>query len=221
MNSKYLLAGLALVVCVLPIAALAQNMGTDDIPYGYHHTEGIQNPTIYTFTAANTGPVDAYFAGSTAEWTETLGMMVNGTTTISGQFTNQTTRVGTMVNLAQNLPGGQVNAGDTLTFFITINNSLGGGVDGVNISSDPTLNTGVYAGQNHVYAAAHLDTVNNDYVGSDFGGGGNLKTIPVGMFVAFEDNYPTDPRIGTTTMRTSSSPIPPAPRSRYPSRASV
>ena len=41
------------------------------IPYP---NSGVPNPTTYTFTAANTGPITAYFAGSSAGFEEVVGL---------------------------------------------------------------------------------------------------------------------------------------------------
>lgn len=120
-------------------------------------TPGVQNPVLYSFTAASTGDLVAYFAGSTASFTEDLGLLVNGVDTGIYGLQNNTTALGASLNF------GSVTAGDTLVFFARVFNT------GETYFSDKSLNLD---GVNHVYSTA--------YAGGDFG-------IPAGTFVAFED----------------------------------
>jgi cytochrome c oxidase assembly factor CtaG len=46
-------------------------------PIPYPNT-GVENPVLYSFTATATGPVTAYFYGSTAAYVNELTMLVNG-----------------------------------------------------------------------------------------------------------------------------------------------
>jgi hypothetical protein len=176
----------------LALAAPAwASLSTDLIPY---QNPGTYNTAVYTFTAAATGPVDAYFCGSTAMWTENLGMMVNGTSIISGVFNNQSTTVGTEQNM------GSVNKGDVLTFYINLVDTDGAGYDGTNVYSNPALNTGAFGGAvaDHVYSTPYTDSGTID-VDSNAGSGDLLTAVPVaGTFVGFEDNTPTDVAFGPT-----------------------
>jgi hypothetical protein len=144
------------------IAPVAQGQ----IPYP---NSGTENPITYTFTAVASGHIDAYFAGSGAAYDEVLGMLVNGVPTGITGLDDHTSNVGDVLNL------GNVNAGDTLTFFINVLSPALGMV-----YSDPSLNGGYDAGigHNHVYSTA--------YSGTGLGGG-----IPAGTYVGFEDlpNY--------------------------------
>jgi hypothetical protein len=128
---------------------------------------GTPNPTTYTFTAASTGDVIAYFAGTGAFYTETVGMLVNGVLSPAGYvLNNHTSAVGQSFDL------GQVNAGDTIVFVLDVSN--------INafFYSDPSLNTTFDTngtrGHNHIFSTAYA-----------FGGG--LGSIPSGTYVGFED----------------------------------
>jgi hypothetical protein len=150
----------------LVFAAAAQVARADPIPYP---TSGTPNPVTYTFTAAATGDVMAYFAGSGAAYDEQLGMLDNGVLTASGfGLDDHTSSIGQSFDL------GHVTAGDTLTFVLdVISPNLG------LVYSDPTLNSAFdlngSLGHNHVYSTPYTATSPN-YPG-----------IPVGTYVAFED----------------------------------
>jgi len=153
------------------IVALALAGGTsqvlaDAIPYP---TVGTPNPVTYTFTAAASGDIIAYFAGSTASYVNELGMLDNGVLTPAGYgLNNHTSAPGQSFDL------GTVTAGDTLTFVL---HNLTLGKDAY---SDPSLNVpydvpGDTVGHNHVYSTPYTAT------------GPIIDSIPVGTFVAFED----------------------------------
>src|SRR5476651_1204844 len=95
------------------VAALVLATGTanvaraDLIPYP---NSGTINPTVYTFTAANTGNITAYFAGSDAGYESVIGMLVNGVSSGVTGLDNHASTVGQSLNL------GSVNAGDVITF---------------------------------------------------------------------------------------------------------
>lgn len=148
---KKLIAGLS-VVAALGAANIASAMPT---PYP---TPGIQNPAKYTFTAQTSGDITAYFAGSTAAYTNEITMLVNGVSVGVSGLNTKTSSYGDMINF------GRVNAGDTLVFQLT-------SIDPGNIGpwySDPSLNSD---GVQHVYSSSY---------------GGDAQ-IPAGTFVAFED----------------------------------
>lgn len=142
-----------------------------DIPY--QNYIGTPNPNSYTFTAADTGDVIAYFAGTSATYDEQLGMMINGVMSSSGfGLDNHSSVAGQSFNL------GHVNAGDTLVFVVNVSDpNLG------LVYSDPSLN-GSYdsngsMGHNHVYSFAYTGTgLNLDFVS---------PPIPNGIYVGFED----------------------------------
>jgi hypothetical protein len=148
---KYSLAALTLT----GLFAVATSANASLIPYP---TAGVENPVVYTFTAAATGDVTAYFYGSTAAYTNSLSMLVNGVDTGVTGLNNHTSAYGLALVL------GTVNAGDVLVF--RLNNISPGGIGPW--YSDPTLNSD---GLNHVYS-------------TDFGGD---SFIPAGTFVSFED----------------------------------
>src|SRR5207248_7546917 len=104
----------------------ASALSADVIPYA---NPGIENPVKYTFTALNSGPITAYFAGSTAGFTNTLGLNINGVSTGIFGLNNQTSLLGASLVL------GNATAGDTLV-FVMHNVSPGIG----DVYSDPTLN---------------------------------------------------------------------------------
>lgn len=175
MNGKFIVVLSSLIVIDIVVRA-----NGDSIPYP---DPGTANVTTYTFTATANGPVTAYFAGSTAGWTESLGMEVNGVVTSSGVFSNHITSVGTSATLAES-----VTAGDILTFFIDIATSP----HQARVYSNPSLNTGNYVGQNHVYSAPYTATENIISTGAPARADNNYTLplsarIPAGTFVSFED----------------------------------
>jgi hypothetical protein len=147
------------------IATLSAKVMADPIPYP---NVGTPNPVTYTFTAASTGDVIAYFAGSGAAFDNQLGLLVNGVQTPEGfGLDNHTSFLGQSFNL------GHANAGDTLVFILH-NLSLG-----KDAYSDPALNipydTDGSRGHNHVYSTPYTAT------------SPIIDSIPVGLYVAFED----------------------------------
>lgn len=162
MRAKQVLCGLATLAFVAGGARFAY---ADAIPYP---NPGTLNPITYTFTAAATGHVIAYFAGSTASFDNQLGLLDNGVLTASGfGLDNHTSAIGQSFDL------GQVTAGDTLVFVLQIQST-----PGRNVFSDPSMN-GAYdsphASTNHIYSTPYTAT------SPVFAG------IPVGTFVSFED----------------------------------
>lgn len=158
MNTKSLLfVGLSMGMLSAKLRAV------DAIPYP---TPGVENPVTYVFTAAATGHIVAYFAGSTAAFTNTLGLRVNGVDTGIYGLNNHTTPLGTALDF------GPVTAGDVLTFVMhNVSPGLG------DLFSDPSLN-GPYdggVGHKHVYSTPYSGT------------GPVIDSIPVGTFVSFED----------------------------------
>jgi hypothetical protein len=115
------------------------------------------NPEVYSFTAANSGDVTAYFyTFSGASYTETLGLEINGVPTGITGLNNHTSVPG------QSLVLGRANAGDVLTFFINVLDT------GSVWYSNPALNIDR---TNHIYSTS-------------FGGS---AIIPAGTYVGFED----------------------------------
>ncbi len=150
---------------ILALTSTSRVAHADPIPYA---PIGTPNPVTYTFTATGTGQVDAYFAGSSAAYTETLGMEDNGVLTgVPFGLNNQTSTVGEELDL------GNVSAGDILTFVIYVQNTNG------YVYSDPSLNgpydTNGSVGHNHVYSTPYTAT------SPIFPG------IPTGTYVGFED----------------------------------
>jgi hypothetical protein len=122
---------------------------------------GTQNPVTYTFTATNTGPITAYFAGSTADFEEEITLLVNGVPTGIQGLNDHTSVIG------QSLVLGSVHAGDVLTFEDIILNpsNVGPWFSNKAMNSD---------GANHVYSTSAT-------------AGQIAASIPAGTYVAFED----------------------------------
>jgi len=176
-NFKYLLA--------IPVVILASqgNASADTIPYSHI---GSINPVGYTFTAINTGTIDAYFAGSTAGYNEALGLEVNGVNTGIWGLEDHQTAIGTEMSW-------NVHAGDTLTFVDYV---WGGGGHAATYDSNGQPTGGIYAltsdiAQNidkneHVYSTS-FDTATGK-VASTLR---SAITLPAGgtppVYVAFED----------------------------------
>ena len=118
------------------LATLGVNaVAADAIPYP---TAGTQNPVEYSFVAATTGDIWAYFLdGGGAGYTNTLSIFVNGAAAASSIFDNHTTTYGTSVDV------GHFNAGDKIVFQL---NSSGG-----TWSSVKSANAD---GVNHVYSTS-------------------------------------------------------------------
>lgn len=74
---------------------------------------GIENPTKYTFSASSSGSLVAYFYGSGASFSESLGLLVNGNDRGTA-LENHNSAYGQMYNF------GSVTAGDTLVFYIDV-----------------------------------------------------------------------------------------------------
>ncbi|MDM4767577.1 PEP-CTERM sorting domain-containing protein [Pelomonas sp. SE-A7] len=127
----------------------------DAIPYA---NPGIENPILYSFTAASTGSITAYFLGSNAGFTNELTMLVNGVATGIQGLNNQSSSVGDSLML------GNVMAGDQIV-FVMLNLAPG---DVGPWYSDMAMNVD---GSNHIYSTS-------------FSGDG---PIPAGTYVAFED----------------------------------
>jgi hypothetical protein len=141
----------------------------DVIPYP---NSGTENPVVYSFTAASTGDVIAYFTGTGASFSESLGMFVNGVLSPNGfGLANHSSNIGDSFNL------GHVNAGDSLVFAINVFSPQ---LSPPYVYSDPSLN-GPYdfgtagAGANHIYSVAYTAT------------SPLFPGVPVGTYVAFED----------------------------------
>jgi hypothetical protein len=133
------------------------------VPYS---NQGTENVVEYTFTAATTGDIVAYFVGKGgADYTNTLRVYINGVDSGFSGLVNQSSAYGESLNF------GTANAGDTIVFAIDVDNI------GKTWYSDKSQNID---GVNHVYAAA--------YEGDEL--------IPVGTYVAFEDlkgyDFPQD-----------------------------
>jgi hypothetical protein len=94
-------------------AALAFAGGASAGVIPYDHA-GTINPAVYSFTAASTGPINAFFVGSSASLEENIGLLVNGVPTGLVGLDNHTSSPGDEFNL------GMAHAGDTLTFVMFI-----------------------------------------------------------------------------------------------------
>src|SRR5690348_8842286 len=131
-------------ILALALGGIPQLARADLIPYP---NTGTPNPITYTFTAATSGDIIAYFAGSVAGFDNELGMLVNGVSTGVIGLDNHASALGQSLNL------GHANAGDTLVFVLQ-NNTLG-----KNAYSDPSLNTSYdfdgSVGHNHIYSTPY------------------------------------------------------------------
>jgi hypothetical protein len=186
--------GKIVVLTLAVMAVFSSRAMADAIPYP---TAGVPNAATYSFTAASTGDIIAYFAGSTASYDNQLGLLVNGVLTGSGYgLDNHTSALGQSFDL------GHANAGDTLTFVL---HNLTLGADAF---SDPSMNVSYdsagTAFHNHVYATAYTQT------------SPIIDSIPVGTFVSFEDlrfpssdfNYNDEDFVFTNVRTTSAVPEP-------------
>ncbi len=136
-------------------AALLAGQAQAAIPL--YPNPGTVNPIDYSFTAASTGNIVAYFAGNGGGFTNLLGLLVNGVDTGIEGLNNQTSAIG------DSLDFGPVTAGDVLTFRLRVTNT------GDLFYSNRALNADKIT---HIYATG--------YAGGDFG-------LPAGTYVGFED----------------------------------
>jgi len=155
---KKLMATISAAV-TLTFAGSAQALPTQ------YAAPGVQNTATYVFTAAADGDVVAYFAGSTAAYTNVLGLLINGVESAITGLNNKTSTIGDMLNF------GSVKAGDSLVFKLTTTNSLDNGQVGP-WYSDKDRNADGYQ---HVYST-------NNYTGNV----GNVA-VTNATYVAFED----------------------------------
>ena len=131
----------------------------DSIPYS---NPGTIAPSVTTYATSSKG-VDLYYLGSTAGYTDTIGVYDIQTGYNSGLlFNNRLTAVGTEAVVGA--LGGQINAGDQLIFYID-------SPDGVFTS----------------LAAGSSDGINHAYVTNFSGGTVDGVTIPSGLFIGMED----------------------------------
>ena len=172
-----------LAVALLATSA-AGSAFADAIPYP---GVGTENPVTSTFTAASTGDISAYYLGSTAGYTEYLGLLINGVD--SGVTGLQNHGVSPETVVGQQLDFGHVNAGDVLTFYTYVFDINTTWYSDVSLNSD---------GVNHIYSTS--------YTGPD---------APAGTYVAFEDlvgggdlNYHDETFVFTNVASTPSIPEP-------------
>lgn len=142
-------ATLALAATIGVVASSASAVTT--LPK--YPSRGSQNPTTYSFTAARTGDITAWFTGSTASYTENLGLLINGVATGITGLGNKTSAYGDKLVL------GHANAGDSLVFFThvattnrTYYSDKARNADGVNhifsadYAGDALVPAGIYIG---------------------------------------------------------------------------
>ena len=148
---KKLVATLSMTAALFAAAA-AQ---AAPIPYA---TPGIENKTTYTFKATADGDLIAYFAGSTAGYTNEIGLLVNGVDTGIYGLNNQSSSYGDALNF------GAVKKGDSLVFILKViePSDVGPWYSQQNLNSD---------GANHVYSSAFVADA----------------LVPAGTYVGFED----------------------------------
>jgi hypothetical protein len=142
------------IIAALSLLAAAAAQAAP-VPYA---TPGIENTTTYTFNAAADGDLIAYFAGSTAGFTNEIGLLVNGVDTGIYGLNNQSTAYGDLLNF------GAVKKGDSLVFILKV-------IDPSDVGpwySQKSLNAD---GANHVYSSAFTAD----------------GLVPAGTYVGFED----------------------------------
>jgi hypothetical protein len=167
----------------LALALVALASATSAVAGPIPYPGGGQNPVTYSFTAQSTGAVSAYFLGSGASYDESLGLLVNGAQLGAIGLENHTTPYGTELTF------GNVNAGDTLVFFIKVSNTNETYYSVAGMNDDHA---------NHVYSTTY--------------GGDASAAIPAGTYVGFEDlaanvadwNY-TDEQFSFTNVATAPS----------------
>ena len=202
---KYLIAVSAILLASQGNAFAADS--TTNIPYA---NPGVINPVTYTFTAINTGTVNAYFAGSTASYNEILGLEINGVSTNKWGLLNKQSVIGTQMSW-------NVTAGDKLTFVNYVwgwnqpkYDSNGNPINGTyTVSSDIAKNSD---NNQHVFAtelgSASFNQVYNNIHGYNQDLSGLLSQLPSSatapadgtppVFVGFEDLLSTQGKRGNS-----------------------
>jgi len=123
---------------------------------------GSPNTQTYSFTATTTGEIGGYFLGSSAAYTNTVSLLINGVITpesSSGLFNNHTSNFGDYVVF------GYANAGDVLTFQVKVANT------GQTWSSDLSKNSDHV---NHLFSKSYSGDADNGL-------------LPAGAYLGFED----------------------------------
>lgn len=176
----------ALLFATLATAS-ASSAFADSIPYA---NAGTVAPTVATYATSN--GVSLYYYGSTAGYTDYIGVIDLKTGYNSGSLlNNKTTSVGTEITVGT--AAGQINTGDQLEFYI---NSPEGLFYSIGANSP--------------------DGINHAYITNYSGGTANGVKIPAGYFVGLEDearghsdlNYNDDDFIVTGISNTSVTPEP-------------
>lgn len=101
---------------------------------------GKTNSATYSFTAANTGDIVAYFTGSDASYTSTISLLVNGVDIGVSGLNNHTSSYGDLVDF------GSVKAGDTLVFRLNVLTTKQQWYSDVSLNSDA---------RNHVFSSSY------------------------------------------------------------------
>jgi hypothetical protein len=105
--------GLAIIAAVA-VAGMPAVSNATPIAANPYPAVGHQNLAQYVFRAQNSGDIVAYFMGTGASYTETLGLLVNGVSTGIRGLNNHTATVG------QSLDLGYAAAGSILTFEVDV-----------------------------------------------------------------------------------------------------
>jgi hypothetical protein len=171
---KSLLALTLIAVGHFASGDFVSNAQAGTIPYPL---PGTPNPITYTFTAAGTGDVTAYFFGfGGASYTDSIGMIddTSMTTNPSGLPNQPPTAVGDSFNL------GHATAGDVLTFYLNVVTNGINSLPNYTVYSNPALNPAVPGSSvpylNEVYATAFSAS----------------SPFPAGVYLGFEDGTGSD-----------------------------
>ncbi len=98
---------------------------------------GSENPHGYSFTAANSGSIVAYFVDAEAGYTSTLSLFVNGVEVGSSVLNNQTSSYGDSISFDN------INAGDELILRLNVLNTSNQWYSDTSLNSD---------GAHHIYS---------------------------------------------------------------------
>lgn len=135
MSSRFhITARLALAATIGLVAVSAQAI----TPLPKYPNRGTANPVTYTFKAAHTGDITAWYTGSTAGYTENLGLMINGVGTGITGLSNKASAYGDKLVL------GHAKRGDKLVFLTNV------ATTNKTYYSDQSLNAD---GVNHIFSA--------------------------------------------------------------------
>jgi hypothetical protein len=152
------------ILCAASAAALISGSAfANTAPVRYDNV-GKENLVTYSFTAAQTGDVVAYFAGANAMFSNTISLIVNGVDTKLSGLNNHTSSYGDSLNF------GSVKAGDSLVFGLNVLTTNRQWFSNAALNSDGTNHvfSSSFAGDTHIPVGTYIGFEDKVAKNSDF-----------------------------------------------------